>query len=172
MKKTFLLKATEWMLVGFTVLGATALVIMVLALCGVPMNWWIGALCVIPACLILVGLATISGHERRKMKNAFIAHHVAELEEMLKELESWDQEEDCRFHEGGKCTFGDGLAECAHETHDEEEHRIEPMACKKITSCEDESVQYLEFPDGIRLISQDGEYVGWYRCEGGEKDGE
>ena len=30
------------------------------------------------------------------------------------------------------------------------------------TSCEDESVQYADFPDGLRLIFRDGEYVGWY----------
>lgn len=92
--------------------------IMVLALCGVPMNWWIGALCVIPGCLILAGVGIIAEHELRKMKQAFIAHHVAVLEKMLKEMESDEQEENCRFHEGGKCTFGDGAPECTKEKKD------------------------------------------------------
>ena len=171
MKKTFIYKASNAAMWVFTVFGASAFLLTVMALCGVPMGWQIGVYSVLPGCLIIQGLVSICDHEMRKMKKGVVDKAVAELEEMLKELESWDQEEDCRFHEGGKCTFGDGLAECAHESHDEEEHRIEPMACKKITSCEDESVQYLEFPDGIRLISQDGEYVGWYKC-GGEDDGE
>ena len=36
---------------------------------------------------------------------------------------------------------------------------------KIITSCEDPSTVYLEFPD-IRLIVRDGEYVGWYKHAG------
>ena len=32
------------------------------------------------------------------------------------------------------------------------------------TSCEDENIQYLTFPDGLRLIFDHGEYVGWYVC--------
>ena len=31
-----------------------------------------------------------------------------------------------------------------------------------INSSEDPSVQYLETPDGLRLILRDGAYVGWY----------
>lgn len=118
MKKTFIYKAANAALCVFTAFGASAFLLTVLALCGVPIGWQIGVCSVLPGCVIIQGLVAICSHERRKMKNAFIAHHVAELEEMLKELESWDQEEDCRFHEGGKCTFGDGAPECAHERKD------------------------------------------------------
>lgn len=35
----------------------------------------------------------------------------------------------------------------------------------KITkSCEDENTMYMTFPDGLRLIFESGEYVGWYVC--------
>lgn len=30
------------------------------------------------------------------------------------------------------------------------------------TSCEDNKTLYLDFPDGLRLIIREGEYVGWY----------
>lgn len=36
------------------------------------------------------------------------------------------------------------------------------VALAVTTSCEDESVQYADFPDGLRLIFRDGEYMGWY----------
>ena len=32
---------------------------------------------------------------------------------------------------------------------------------KVITSCEDPSTVYLDFPD-VRLIFREGKYVGWY----------
>lgn len=165
MKKTFIYKASNAAMWVFTIFGASAFLLTVLALCGVPMGWQIGVCSVLPGCLIIQGLVAICSHERRKMKRAFIDHHIAELKKLLKEMESDEQEEECRFHEGGKCTFGDGLAECAHEAHDdEEEDRIRPFEGKKIVSCEDESVEYLEFRDGIRMIYQDGVLVGWYRC--------
>ena len=41
--------------------------------------------------------------------------------------------------------------------------------CKKIVSCEDASTKYLDFPDGLRLIFREGQYVGWYVCEGHEE---
>ena len=30
---------------------------------------------------------------------------------------------------------------------------------------EDESKTYVTFPDGLRLIFEDGEYSGWYICK-------
>lgn len=36
---------------------------------------------------------------------------------------------------------------------------------KLVTSCEDEKTQYLEYPDGLRLIFHEGKYVGWYVTE-------
>lgn len=42
------------------------------------------------------------------------------------------------------------------------------VSCIRIISCEDSSVHYLAFPDGLRLISQNGKYVGWYACDGHE----
>ena len=33
---------------------------------------------------------------------------------------------------------------------------------KMIQSCEDTNTLYFEFPDNLRLIYRDGEYVGWY----------
>lgn len=175
MKKTFLYKATAWMLVGFTVLGATALVIMVLALCGVPMNWWIGALCVIPGCLILVGLAEIAHREKWKGKEALFDNL---FETAMKSIEAEEQEEECRFHAGGKCTFGDGLPECVKQLGVIDD--AEPQSVmfiqgdfKVIESCEDDMKSYIETSDGLRLIFREGKYVGWYVCgdEGGGKDG-
>ena len=34
--------------------------------------------------------------------------------------------------------------------------------CKTIISCEDENTKYIEFPDGLRLIFHEENYVGWY----------
>lgn len=31
-----------------------------------------------------------------------------------------------------------------------------------IDSSEDPAIKYLDMPDGLRLISRDGKYVGWY----------
>lgn len=31
-----------------------------------------------------------------------------------------------------------------------------------IPSVEDPNTQYVELPDGLRLIFREGEYVGWY----------
>ncbi len=36
-------------------------------------------------------------------------------------------------------------------------------------SCEDENTKYITYPDGLRLIIRNGEYVGWYVC-GGEHE--
>ena len=38
-------------------------------------------------------------------------------------------------------------------------HRVELS-----TSCENENVQYVTYADGLRLIFDHGEYVGWYVC--------
>ena len=39
------------------------------------------------------------------------------------------------------------------------------------TSCEDEATQYLDFPDGLRLVFREGTYAGWYLPgEGGDDD--
>ena len=43
--------------------------------------------------------------------------------------------------------------------------------CKKIVSCEDVNTKYLVFPDGLRLIFREGQYVGWYVCDGHEACG-
>ena len=32
----------------------------------------------------------------------------------------------------------------------------------EVKSPEDESVMYLDFPDGLRLVFRDGQYSGWY----------
>ena len=118
MKKTFIYKAANAALCVFTAFGASAFLLTVMALCGVPMGWQIGVCSVLPGCLIIQGLVAIFRHERRKMNRAFIDHHIAELKKLLKEMESDEQEEECRFHEDGKCTFGDGATECAHERKD------------------------------------------------------
>lgn len=179
MKKTFAYKVTKAALWVLQVFGASAFLLTVLALCGVPMGWQIGVCSVLPGCLIIQGLVDICSHERRKMKKGVVDKAVAELEEMLKELESWDQEDDCRFHEDGKCTFGDGLPECAKELGVIDD--AEPQSVmfiqgdfKVIESCEDDMKSYIETSDGLRLIFREGKYVGWYvsgEREGG-KDGD
>lgn len=163
MKKSFVYKVTKAALWVLHVFGASAFLLTVMALCGVPMNFWVGVCTVLPGWLIIKGLLNLCGREIMKaMENGTHERFV-----IVKD----GKDEDCRFNEDGHCTFGDGLAECAHEAHDdEEEDRIRPFEGKKIVSCEDESVEYLEFRDGIRMIYQDGVLVGWYRCEGGGKD--
>ncbi len=37
--------------------------------------------------------------------------------------------------------------------------------CTVTTSCEDENTVYFTFPDGLRLIFREKEYVGWYVCK-------
>lgn len=32
-------------------------------------------------------------------------------------------------------------------------------------SCEDNNKVYITFPDGLRLIIENGEYAGWYICK-------
>lgn len=179
MKKTFVYKVTKAALWVLHVFGASAFLLTIMALCGVPMGWQIGVCSVLPGCLIIQGLVAISRHESRKVKRAFIDHHVAELKKLLKEMESDEQEEVCRFHEGGKCTFGDGLPECAKEQDynrglaDGQRIALNAFSmCNTSVSCEDASTKYMEFPDGLRLIFREGKYVGWYVSgeEGGGKD--
>lgn len=169
MKKTFLFKAVDAAMWVFTIFGASAFLLTVLALCGVPMGWQIGVCSVLPGCVIIQGLVAICSHERRKMKKGVVDKVVAELEEMLKELESWDQEEECRFHEDGKCTFGDGLPECAKDQTFNIDAPILSGSVIKIRSCEDENTKYIDFLDGLRLIFREGKYVGWYVS--GEREG-
>lgn len=178
MKKTFVYKVTKAALWVLHVFGASAFLLTVMALCGVPMGWQIGVCSVLPGCLIIQGLVAICSHERRKMNRAFIDHHIAELKKLLKEMESDEQEEECRFHEDGKCTFGDGLPECAKELGVID--YAEPQSVifiqgdlKMIESCEDDMKSYIETSDGLRLIFREGKYVGWYVSgeEGGGKDG-
>ena len=79
MKKTFIYKASNAALRVFTVFGASAFLLTVLALCGVPRGWQIGVCSVLPGCVIIQGLVAIAGHERRKMEQAFIAHHAGDF---------------------------------------------------------------------------------------------
>lgn len=118
MKKTFVHKAATVALIILHVFGASAFLLTVMAMCGVPMGWQIGVCSVLPGCLIIQGLISICNHERNKMVKAVSDKIESDLGLILKKMESDEQEEDCRFHEGGKCTFGDGAAECAHEKKD------------------------------------------------------
>ena len=56
---------------GLHVLGATALIIIALALCGVPMRWWVGSFCTIPGYLICEGLTEYIWRQNRKRERAF-----------------------------------------------------------------------------------------------------
>lgn len=31
-------------------------------------------------------------------------------------------------------------------------------------SCEDSNKTYITFPDGLRIIHENGRYIGWYVC--------
>lgn len=44
------------------------------------------------------------------------------------------------------------------------------LGCEVTTSCEDENTMYFTFPDGLRLIIRNGEYVGWYVCNAGKEN--
>lgn len=122
MKKTFWFKFAIRTGHALHVFGATALVVTVLALCGVPMTWWIGSLCVAPGWLIVRGLTALANHEEKKMKVAFIERHVENLEKLLKQLETDEADKpkvDCRFREEGQCTYGNGAPECVKEKGNE-----------------------------------------------------
>lgn len=56
---------------GLHVLGATALIIIALALCGVPMRWWVGFFCTIPGYLVCEGLTEYIWRQNRKRERAF-----------------------------------------------------------------------------------------------------
>ena len=70
-KMSFWHKVALLWLYGFHVLGATTLIITVLALCGVHIYWWIGALCTIPGYLIIEGLVEYLWRQSQKRKRAF-----------------------------------------------------------------------------------------------------
>ena len=40
--------------------------------------------------------------------------------------------------------------------------KLNVFTVKTSTSCEDPHTQYLDFPDGLRVIYRDGVYAGWY----------
>lgn len=60
--------------------------------------------------------------------------------------------------------------ECRLQAEEENEVQKRSFTMKKmIAGCfkwiedpEDETKAYAEFPDGLRLIFQDGKYIGWY----------
>ena len=85
MKKTFIYKASNAAMWVFTVFGASAFLLTVMALCG-----------------------------REIMKSMENGTH----ERFVIVKDGKAETDDCRFHEGGKCTFGDGAPECAHEKKD------------------------------------------------------
>lgn len=107
MKKTFVYKVTKAALWVLHMFGASAFLLTVMALCGVPMNFWVGVCTVLPGWLIIKGLLNLCGREIMKaMENGAHERFV-----IVKD----GKDDDCRFHEGGKCTYGDGLPECAKE---------------------------------------------------------
>lgn len=110
MKKTFLYRAATVALIILHVFGASAFLLTVMALCGVPMNFWVGVCTVLPGWLIIKGLLNLCGREIMKaMENGTHERFV-----IVKD----GRDEECRFHEDGKCTFGEGATECAHERKD------------------------------------------------------
>ena len=119
MKPTFWYKFAANVAYVLHVLGASALVQVVLALFGVDISFWIGVLSAVPGWLIVQGLITLANHEQRKMQESFLEAHAWILERLKKEIEAEEepdeQEEECRFHKDGQCTFGDGAPECAKE---------------------------------------------------------
>ena len=153
MKETLGYKVTvavAWMIHVF---GASALVITVLALCGVHMNWQIGALCAVPGWLMIRALTELAHYEREKMLKAHMERWVERTEreiEHREEEKSENQGEKCRFCEDGKCTFGDGTEGCAYSEG------------QRIQSCEDPDMVYIQEGD-IRRIVHEGKEVGWYR---------
>ncbi len=162
MKKTFGYKLAVAALWTLHVFGASALIITVLTLCGVHMNWWIGALSVVPGWLIIYGLQWYFTYEYRKnQKKAIEATKQAvkkAVEEMMTEEEQGPEEksenkaEECRFRVDEQCTFGDGDRKCAYPEG------------KRIQSCEDPNTVYIQ-EGGIRRILHEGKEVGWYRWE-------
>ena len=94
------------------VLGATALVIVALALCGVPMNFWIGAASVIPGYLICKALHLWYSYESNKNDTRMIKEMLELTDEDIENIDKQSQDAMCPFNDDGVCTFGDGLPEC------------------------------------------------------------
>ena len=46
-----------------------------------------------------------------------------------------------------------------------------PIMKVDITQADERKI-YITFPDGLRLVIEDGEYVGWYYCGEVKADGE
>ena len=171
MKKTFVYKVTKAALWVLHVFGASAFLLTIMALCGVPMSWWVGVCTALPGWLIIKWLMALCANEIRK------SMEVGSQVTYSFVKDGKEESEDCRFHEGGKCTFGDGLPECVKQLGVIDD--AEPQSVmfiqgdfKVIESCEDDMKSYIETSDGLRLIFREGKYVGWYVSgeEGGGKD--
>ena len=168
MKKTFLLMTAAYAIYSLGVFGATTFMITVLALCGLHVTWWIGALCAVPGWLLLHVLHSFIGKS-----------NVDEAHDTPGNMEIEEKADGCRFPAGGKCTYGDGLPEYVKKLGVIDD--AEPQSVmfiqgdfKVIASCEDDMKSYIETSDGLRLIFREGKYVGWYvsgEREGG-KDGD
>ena len=110
MKKTFIYKVTKAALCVLQVFGASAFLLTVLALCGVPMCWWVGVCSALPGWLIVKWLLALCGREIMKSMEKGTHERFVIVKD--------GKDEECRFHEDGHCTFGDGAPECAHEKKD------------------------------------------------------
>lgn len=169
MKKTFGYKVAVAALWVLHVFGASALVVTILALCGVHMHWWIGALSVVPGWLIIRGLQWFFTYEHRKSQKKAVEEAKEEAKQELKEIfdeimkEYAEEEqgtaekpenkaEECRFNEDGQCTYSEEPMECVYPEGN------------LIQSCEDPNTVYIQEGD-VRRILHEGKEVGWYRWE-------
>lgn len=112
MKYSFGFKASIAILWGLHILGATALIIVVLAQCGVPMNFWIGSASVIPGYLICKALHLWYSYESNKNDTRMIKEMLELTDEDIENIDKQSQDAMCPFNDDGVCTFGDGLPEC------------------------------------------------------------
>ena len=63
MKKTLVYKLVKEALLALQIFGASAFLLTVLALCGVPMNFWIGVCSVLPGWAIIKLLTEVCGND-------------------------------------------------------------------------------------------------------------
>lgn len=65
--------------------------------------------------------------------------------------------EGCKYLANGLCNYDVcGAVELMKEA---------PTLGVTEVSCEDPNTEYITFPDGLRLIFHEKEYVGWYVCK-------
>jgi len=112
MKSSFGYKLSIAILWSLHVLGASSVVMLVLALCKIRMTFWIGATTVIPGYLVCKALHSWYSYESTKRLTLMTKKMFDLTDEDIENIETSQENAVCPFNNDGACTFGDGLPEC------------------------------------------------------------